>query len=158
MICVQIVKLCFFHIKNEIGGKWCLSSFDALILGKENTVQTAKMLCTVYGDGTTDESIVCNGFTKLRSGNFDLKNQGHSYKPAVIDNVQIETLIKNPDHMTWDRAEIHHISHMCIVKYLKTLWYMHGCLKIEKKNLMDYSNNKMTDFWKDWLQEMKNRL
>lgn len=102
----------FFHIKNEIGRKWCLSSFDALISWKENTVQTAKMLCTVYG--TTDESIVCNGFTKFRSGNFDLENQEHPYKPAVIDNVQIETVIKNPGYMTLHRAEIQHISHMCI--------------------------------------------
>lgn len=114
MICVQIVKLCFFILKRKLAGNDAFHHLMFLFQEKK-TLQTAKMLCTVYGDGTTDESIVC----KLRSGNFDLENQEHSYKPAVIDNVQIETVIKNPGHMTWHRTEIQHISNMCIVKHLK---------------------------------------
>jgi len=46
-------------------------------------------------------------------------------RPAVVDDDQILTLIENnPRHTTRDIAEILHISHMSVIRHLKTLGYI----------------------------------
>lgn len=52
----------------------------------------------------------------------ELEDREHSSRPAVIDNDQIDTLIKNnPGHATRDIAEILHVSNMRVVRNLKEI-------------------------------------
>lgn len=61
------------------------------------------------GAGTL--SVICP--LGLELGDIDLEDREHSSKPAVIDDDQIDTLIKNnPGHATRDIAEILHVSNM----------------------------------------------
>ncbi|OAD56661.1 Histone-lysine N-methyltransferase SETMAR, partial [Eufriesea mexicana] len=46
---------------------------------------TADEICTVYGSDTTTIRTVCNWFKKFRAGNFDLKNEDRSSRPATTD-------------------------------------------------------------------------
>ncbi|KAM0730355.1 Histone-lysine N-methyltransferase SETMAR [Formica fusca] len=91
----------------------------------KNAVQTAKKICAVYGNDAIAESTVRKWFARFRIGNFDLEDRERSGKPAVVDDDQIVTLIENnPRHTTRDIAEILHISHMSVVRYLKTFGYV----------------------------------
>jgi len=61
---------------------------------------------------------------------------------AVVDNDQILTLIENnPRHTTRNIAEIFHISHMSVIRHLKTLGYINRydvwVSQFDGKNLMD---------------------
>jgi len=63
-----------------------------------------------------------------------LENRERFGRPAVVDD-QILTLIENnPRHTIQDIAEILHISHMSVIRHLKTLGYINrydvGCLTI----------------------------
>lgn len=107
-------------------------------------VQTAKKICAVYGDcAIAKRSTVRKWFARFRSGNFDLEDRERSGRPAVVDDDQIETLIKNnPGHSTRDIAEVLHISHMSVVRHLKTLGYVNRYdvwvpHNLTEKNLID---------------------
>jgi len=70
-----------------------------------------------------------------------LEDRERSGKPAVVNDDQILTLIKNNLHFhytTRDIVEILHISHMSVIRHLKTLeydvWMPHN---LTEKNLMD---------------------
>jgi len=91
----------------------------------KNTAQTAKKICIVFGNNAVAESLVRKWFTHFRNSNFDLENRERSGRPAVIDDDQILTLIENdPRHTTRDIAEVLHISHISVIRHLKTLRYI----------------------------------
>jgi len=90
----------------------------------KNAAQTAKKICIAYGDSAVGESTVRKWFTRFRNGNFDLEDRERSGRPAIVDDDQILTLIKNnPRHTTRDIAEKLHISHMSVIRHLKTHGY-----------------------------------
>jgi len=90
----------------------------------KNTAQTAKKIYIVYRDSVVAESTARKWFTRFRNGNFDLVDRECSGRPAVVDD-QILTLIENnPRHTTRDIAEILYISHMSVIRHLKTLGYI----------------------------------
>jgi len=101
----------------------------------KNAAQTAKKICIVYGDSAIAKSTIRKWFTRFRNGNFDLEDRERSGRSVVVDDDQILTLIENNSrHTTRDIAEILHISHMSVIRHLKTLGYinrfMFGCLTI----------------------------
>lgn len=59
-------------------------------------VQMTKDICAISQDVAIAESIVLKWFARFRNGNFALKDQEHSGKLAVDD--QIEILDENPHH------------------------------------------------------------
>lgn len=78
------------------------------------------MICTVYGVGTIVESTVYKWLVRFMIGNFNLEDQKRSGGPAVVDDDQIEILIKNnTGYGTREIAEIFHISHMIALSHLK---------------------------------------
>jgi len=101
------------------------------------------ILYIVYGDNIVAENTIRKWFTRFRNGNFDLEDRERSGRPAVVDNDQILTLIENnPRHMIRDIAEIVHISHMSVIRHLKTLGYINRYdvwvpYNLTEKNLMD---------------------
>lgn len=96
-------------------------SIDALLFSER------KMLCNQQERYMPFIKIVAESkayrlFAKFRNGNFDLE---HSGKPLVIDHDQIEMQIKsNTGHTTQDIPEMLCISHMSIVRQLKSLSYV----------------------------------
>lgn len=65
------------------------------------------------------ESNVHKWFARFRGGNIDQDDREHSGRPLVIEDDQIETLIKsNLGHTKSD------ISHMSVVRHLKILGYL----------------------------------
>lgn len=75
-----------------------------------------KDICAIYEDGAIAEITVHKWFASFRSGNFGSEDQKRSGKTAVVDVGQIEMLIKNNPHYTWDIAEMLHIFHMSFVR------------------------------------------
>lgn len=55
-------------------------------------MQTLKRIYAICGDGTI------KGFAMFKNGNFDLEDQEHFGRPAVIDD-QIEILIKDSTYL-----------------------------------------------------------
>lgn len=82
-------------------------------------------MCVVYGDGTVAESIVRMQFTSFKNRNFDLEDRDHSGSSKVVNDHQIQTLIKNsPD---CQHETLRDSPHMSVLRYLKTLLYMNCC-------------------------------
>lgn len=80
---------------------------------------------TVYGGFAISEDTLCKWLPMFKSGNFDLKVKELPGIPSVVDDNQIEKLIKNnPGHMTGDIAEILHVCQMRIGRHLKKFWYV----------------------------------
>ncbi|KOX72139.1 Histone-lysine N-methyltransferase SETMAR [Melipona quadrifasciata] len=58
---------------------------------------TADEIFTVYGSGTTTIRTVRNWFKKFRAGNFELKDEDRSGRPATTDTDIIKTVLaENP--------------------------------------------------------------
>lgn len=58
-------------------------------------------ICAVYGGFTISKDTLCKWLPMFKSGNFDLKVKERPGIPAVVDDNQIEKLIKNNQgHMT----------------------------------------------------------
>lgn len=55
------------------------------------------------------------------SGNFDLDDQEHFGRRRVVDHHQIETNLKNPDHMTLGIIDIPHMSLISVVSHYGVL-------------------------------------
>ncbi|XP_035737739.1 histone-lysine N-methyltransferase SETMAR-like [Vespa mandarinia] len=54
---------------------------------------TADEICTVYGSSTTTIRTVRNWFKKYRAGNFDLKDEDRSGRPATMDTDLIKSML-----------------------------------------------------------------
>ncbi|PBC32975.1 histone-lysine N-methyltransferase SETMAR [Apis cerana cerana] len=61
------------HLRNVI---YCFKKGDS-------ANSTADEICTVYGSDATIITIIRNWFKRFRASNFDLKNEGHSSRPAM---------------------------------------------------------------------------
>lgn len=89
-----------------------------LIFVQTKKVQTEKMACAIY------EQSMFIWFAWFKIKHFGLENEECSRRPAVIDDCQIQMLIKNnPSHITQDITEMIHRSHS-VVMYLKRLGYV----------------------------------
>ncbi|XP_047344122.1 histone-lysine N-methyltransferase SETMAR-like [Vespa velutina] len=58
-----------------------------------STKDTREEICTVYGSYTTTIRTVCNWFKKFRAGNFDLKDEERSGRPATTDTDLIKSML-----------------------------------------------------------------
>jgi len=117
----------------------------------------------VYGDScrisAVAETTVRKWFTRFRNGNFNLENRERSGRPVVDDDCILTLIENNPRHTTRDIAEILHISHMNVIRHLKTheyinrydVWVSHN---LTEKNLMDricdslFKRNENDSFFK----------
>ncbi|XP_014488383.1 PREDICTED: histone-lysine N-methyltransferase SETMAR-like [Dinoponera quadriceps] len=71
----------------------CFIALKKIIV--QRTLQTR--LCTVYGSGTTTIRTVRNRFKRFRAGNFDLKDEDRSGRPATMDTEFFKAMLaENP--------------------------------------------------------------
>lgn len=69
------------------------------------SLQTAKKISAIYGDGTITENTVHKSFSRLRRNNFDLEDRRDFGRSVVIDGELLKILIrKNPGHTTSQRS------------------------------------------------------
>lgn len=66
---------------------------------------TEKKICSISGDSdiTEKKNTVSKWFARFRSGDVDLENWEYFDMSAIIDDDQVEIMIKNnPDHTSQD--------------------------------------------------------
>ncbi|KAK6061794.1 hypothetical protein COOONC_00539 [Cooperia oncophora] len=64
----------------------------------KNALQAHKKLCAVYGDEASKERQCVNWFAKFRSGDFSLKDEECSGRPAEVDDDLIKAIIDSNRH------------------------------------------------------------
>lgn len=116
LVRVWTVNFKYLHIKR----KWKKIKCIFVIWLKRLSTNDRKS--ATYGDSAITEFDLRKWFARFRSGNFNLKNQARSKKPAVVESDQIETAIKNNlDHPKRADTEILYMSHMYVIKHLKII-------------------------------------
>ena len=61
----------------------------------ENTTETHKKICAVYGEGAVTHQMCQKWFAKFHAGDFSLDNAPQLGRPVEVDSNQIETIIEN---------------------------------------------------------------
>ncbi|KOX69382.1 Histone-lysine N-methyltransferase SETMAR [Melipona quadrifasciata] len=85
---------------------------------------TADEIFTVYGSGTTTIRTVGNWFKKFRAGNFELKDEDRSGRPATTDTDIIKTvLIENPRYSVREIVDATNIPKTTVHKHLIKIGY-----------------------------------
>ena len=82
---------------------------------------TADEICIVYGSVSTTIRTVRNWFKKFRAGNFDLKDEDRSGRPATTDTDLIKTMLaENPRYSVREIVDATNIPrttmHMHLIK------------------------------------------
>ena len=90
-----------------------------------NAVQAWEKLYDVYGEKSLPKRHCQNWFTRLRSGDFDLKDALRSGHPTEVHDDKIKAMIENNRRSTTQEiAEKLNISHTCVESHLKQLGYV----------------------------------
>jgi len=85
---------------------------------------TADEICTVYGSGTTTIRTVRNWFKKFRAGNFELKDEDRSGRPATTDTDIIKTVLtENPRYSVREIVDATNIPKTTVHKHLIKMGY-----------------------------------
>lgn len=140
---ISCVNFKFLHLKSDSGGNWyTLSSFFyEKKVREQNCLQTAKMLCAVYGYIAIAVSCLLGSDVKIWIWN--------------TDDGQIEMLIKNEQA---SQRYSPYISHMGVVRNLKNLGYVKRYSGLIILDLTKAKRNKFIPVLKERPQAMKNRL
>ncbi|KOX80733.1 Histone-lysine N-methyltransferase SETMAR [Melipona quadrifasciata] len=87
---------------------------------------TADEIFTVYGSGTTTIRTVGNWFKKFRAGNFELKDEDRSGRPATIDTDIIKTVLTgNPRYSVREIVNATNIPKTTVHKHRYEVWVPH---------------------------------
>ncbi|KOX75260.1 Histone-lysine N-methyltransferase SETMAR, partial [Melipona quadrifasciata] len=85
---------------------------------------TADEIFTVYGSGTTTIRTVGNWFKKFRAGNFELKDEDRSGRPATTDTDIIKTVLtENPRYSVREIVDATNIPKTTVHKHLIKIEY-----------------------------------
>lgn len=92
---------------------------------EKNASQTARKICSVYGEGAVAESTVRKWFVQFRCGNFDVTDKHRSGRPVSVDDENIQSIVENESNCTTRSiaAKIQ-ISPMSVVRHLRKLNYV----------------------------------
>lgn len=72
-----------------------------------------KKTCILYGDVAISKNTVLKCFVRFRKGHFELENRERLGKPEILDDDQLENLIKNIlGQTTRCITETLHVSHI----------------------------------------------
>ncbi|KOX76572.1 Histone-lysine N-methyltransferase SETMAR [Melipona quadrifasciata] len=84
----------------------------------------ADEIFTVYGSGTTTIKTVGNWFKKFRAGNFELKDEDRSGRPATTDTDIIKTVLtENPRYSVREIVDATNIPKKTVHKHLIKIGY-----------------------------------
>ncbi|KAA1363623.1 helix-turn-helix domain-containing protein, partial [Escherichia coli] len=93
-----------------------------------NAKDTADEICTVYGSGATTIRTVRNWFKKFRAGNFELKDEDRSGRPATTDTDIIKTVLaENPRYSVREIVDATNIPKTTVHKHLIKMGYANRC-------------------------------
>ncbi|KOX78538.1 Histone-lysine N-methyltransferase SETMAR [Melipona quadrifasciata] len=85
---------------------------------------TADEIFTVYGSGTTTIRTVRNWFKKFRAGNFELKDEDRSGRPATTDTDIIKTVLtENPRYSVRETVDATNIPKTTVHKHSIKIGY-----------------------------------
>ncbi|KOX74680.1 Histone-lysine N-methyltransferase SETMAR [Melipona quadrifasciata] len=85
---------------------------------------TADEIFTVYGSGATTIRTVGNWFKKFRAGNFELKDEDRSGRPATTDTDIIKTVLtENPRYSVLEIVDATNIPKTTVHKHLIKIGY-----------------------------------
>ncbi|KOX72061.1 Histone-lysine N-methyltransferase SETMAR, partial [Melipona quadrifasciata] len=88
----------------------------------------ADEIFTVYGSGTTTIRTVRDWFKKFRAGNFELKDEDRSGRPATIDTDIIKTVLtENPRYSVLEIVDATNIPKTTVHKHLIKIGYANRC-------------------------------
>ncbi|KOX79634.1 Histone-lysine N-methyltransferase SETMAR [Melipona quadrifasciata] len=89
---------------------------------------TTGEIFTVYGSGTTTIRTVGNWFKKFRAGNFELKDEDRSGRPATTDTDIIKTVLtENPRYSVREIVDATNIPKTTVRKHLIKIGYANRC-------------------------------
>ncbi|KOX76124.1 Histone-lysine N-methyltransferase SETMAR [Melipona quadrifasciata] len=89
---------------------------------------TADEIFTVYGSGTTTIRTVRNWFKKFRAGNFELKDEDRSGRPATTDTDIIKTVLtENPRYSVREIVDATNIPKTTVHEHLIKIGYANRC-------------------------------
>ncbi|KOX70155.1 Histone-lysine N-methyltransferase SETMAR, partial [Melipona quadrifasciata] len=108
---------------------------------------TADEIFTVYGSGTTTIRTVRDWFKKFRAGNFELKDEDRSGRPATTDTDIIKTVLtENPRYSVREIVDATNIPKTTVHEHLIKIGYAN---RYEETGLMNrVSTQKLLQF--DW--------
>ncbi|KOX73443.1 Histone-lysine N-methyltransferase SETMAR [Melipona quadrifasciata] len=91
---------------------------------KKAIVQRTLQIFTVYGSGTTTIRTVGNWFKKFRAGNFELKDEDRSGRPATTDTDIIKTVLtENPRYSVREMEDATNIPKTTVHEHLIKIGY-----------------------------------
>ncbi|KOX78891.1 Histone-lysine N-methyltransferase SETMAR [Melipona quadrifasciata] len=89
---------------------------------------TADEIFTVYGSGTTTIRTVRDWFKKFRAGNFELKDEDRSGRPATTDTDIIKTVLtENPRYSVREIVDATNIPKTTVHEHLIKIGYANRC-------------------------------
>ncbi|CAK9818400.1 Histone-lysine N-methyltransferase SETMAR [Anthophora plagiata] len=93
-----------------------------------STKDTADEICTVYGSGATTITIVHNWFKRFRAGNFELKDEDRSGRPATTDTDLIKAMFaENPRYSVREIVDATNIPRSTVHNHLIRMGYVNRC-------------------------------
>ncbi|XP_046832405.1 histone-lysine N-methyltransferase SETMAR-like [Vespa crabro] len=110
---------------------------------------TADEICTVYGSGTTTIRTVRNWFKKFRTGNFDLRDEDRSGRPATTDTDLIKSMLaKNPRYSVREIVDATNIPRTTVHNHLIKMGYENRPSSVAKPGL--HPKKIFLCIWWDW--------
>ncbi|KOX68364.1 Histone-lysine N-methyltransferase SETMAR [Melipona quadrifasciata] len=107
-----------------------------------NAKDTADEIFTVYGSGTTTIKTVRNWFKKFKAGNFELKDEDRSGRPATTDTDIIKTVLtENPRYSVREIVDATNIPKTTFVTGDKT-WILYQ--NVHRKRTWSKENRPST--------------
>ena len=92
----------------------------------ENTTETQKRICAVYGEGAVTDRTCQEWFAKFCARDFSLVDAPRSARPVEVDSDEIETFIENNQrYTTREIADILKISKSSVENHLHQFDYVH---------------------------------
>ncbi|KOX67537.1 Histone-lysine N-methyltransferase SETMAR [Melipona quadrifasciata] len=114
-----------------------------------NAKDTADEIFTVYGSGTTTIRTVCNWFKKFRAGNFELKDEDRSGRPATTDTDIIKTVLtENPRYSVREIVDATNIPKTTVHKHRYEVWVPHLLTPVAEKR-RELANRRDIVFHRD---------
>ncbi|KOX69645.1 Histone-lysine N-methyltransferase SETMAR [Melipona quadrifasciata] len=128
---------------------------------------TTGEIFTVYGSGTTTVRTVRNWFKKFGAGNFELKDEDRSGRPATTDTDIIKTVLtENPRYSVREIVDATDIpkttvhEHLIKIGYANRyeVWVPHLLRETGLMNRVStIGKSKLKEFWKEGIMRLPER-